>query len=140
MIALDTNVLIALFVQSQKEYARTRKWLEKTQERFATTSTNVSETLRLLTHPKVFPCPLLLDQALDLLSDFLKDFDVQVLEDDPDWWKGLKGLLPAFPSLRGNEVFDARIALCLRYHGVKEICTFDADFKKYPFLKVVVPE
>jgi len=32
---------------------------------------------------------------------------------------------------------SARIALCLRYHGIREICTLDADFSKYPFLKVV---
>lgn len=41
------------------------------------------------------------------------------------------------PGLKGNEVFDARIALILQKHNVKRICTRDADFKKYPFLKVV---
>ncbi len=140
MIALDTNILVALLVQSQSEHAKTRKWFEGIRERFATTSTNVSEVLRLLTHAKVFPSPLALDRAVDLLTGFLGGFEVRALEDEPEWWMGLKSLLASIPSLRGNEIFDARIALCLRYHGVKEICTFDADFKKYPFLKVVVPE
>lgn len=137
MIALDTNVLITLLVSSQSGHEQARQWLEKTVVDFATTSTNIAEALRLLTHPRVFPSPLKLVEAIDLLERFLETFDVRVLEDSTTWLVDLKGLMEKLPGLRGNEVFDARIALCLKYHGVSEIATFDSDFLKYPFLKVI---
>jgi predicted nucleic acid-binding protein len=41
--------------------------------------------------------------------------------------------------LRGNDVFDARIALCLRHHGVAAVCSFDAGFARFDFLELVTP-
>lgn len=137
MIALDTNILISLLVQSQPEHSRAREWVLAVSEPLATTSTNLAELFRLLTHPRVFPSPLSLSKAIDLVQEFIEQFEVKILDESEDWWLKLKELLKWIPSLSGNEIFDARIALCLRAHGVKEICTLDADFAKYPFLKIV---
>lgn len=137
MIGLDTNILVALLIESQAEHARARQWLMNNREPLATTGTNVAEFLRLLSHPRVFPSPLRLTAAIELVANFLEQFDVRVIEESEEWWMELKELARALPSLRGNEVFDARIALCLRYNGVREICTQDADFSKYPFLKLI---
>jgi len=43
------------------------------------------------------------------------------------------------PEMHANDLFDARIAICLRDHRVRVIATFDSDFRKYGFLKTVVP-
>ncbi len=137
MIALDTNILIYLLVSSQPEHKRARAWLEATDEPLATTHTNIAEALRLLTHPRVFDRPMDLSGAVKLLANFVDGFDVALLQDQEDWWQRLPDLLQQHPGLRGNEVFDARIALCLRHHGVARLCTLDADFAKYPFLKPV---
>lgn len=137
MIGLDTNVILHLLVKSQKEHLRAKAWFSAVREPLGTTGTNVAETLRLLTHPRVFPSPLSLVPAIDLVKEFIDRFDITLLEESEDWWMELNGLSEQIPSLRGNEVFDARIALCLRYNGIKEICTLDANFAKYPFLKIV---
>jgi len=137
MIALDTNVIVHLLVKSQKEHADASRWFSAVREPLATTATNIAEILRLLTHPQVFPSPLFLTQAIDLVSNFLEQFQVSLLEESETWWMDLKELANRIPTLKGNEVFDARIALCLQYNGVKEICTLDADFSKYPFLKIL---
>ena len=41
------------------------------------------------------------------------------------------------PSIRGNEIFDARIAMIMKYNGVRKVCTLDSDFRKYDFIEVI---
>lgn len=137
MIALDTNVVVDLLVNSQADHAHAKAWLERCKDRLATTPVNIGEILRLLTHPRVFASPLALRPAVTLLGHFVDNFDVVILEESPDWWQDLPDLLKQAPGLRGNEIFDARIALCLRHNGIKELCTRDSDFSKYPFIKIV---
>ncbi|MBI2339407.1 MAG: PIN domain-containing protein [Deltaproteobacteria bacterium] len=137
MIALDTNVIIHLLVRSQAEHPRAKAWFGQNDEPLATTSTNVGEVLRLLSHPRVFLAPLTLAKAVDLLKSFVEDREISVLDEAEAWWSDLGELARELPTVAGNEVFDARIALCLRHHGVRHICTLDDDFLKYPFLKQV---
>ena len=134
MTALDTNVLIGLLVKSSANHSAATKGVQNLSDSICTTSTNVGETLRLLTHHKVFEKPLKLEKAVRAMSDLLDAFNIRILDEDIDWWRELPALEQEVPNLKGNEVFDARIAICLRQHGVKRIFTWDADFKKYSFL------
>ena len=134
--ALDTNVLVHLLVSSSREHARTAAWLESATGPLATTQTNVAEVLRLVTHPRVFEQPLSCGEAVAVLARFLEEFDVEVLHESDLWWRALVELeLP----LRGNDIFDARIALCLRHHGVGSICTYDSGFARFDFLDTLTP-
>ena len=138
MIALDTNALVSLLVSSQPTHQNAAEWLKKNKDSLAITSINLGEVFRLLTHPRVFPNPLPLFKAIELVETFINDFDISVLTEEPEWWIKLKELSTNHPSIIANEVFDARIALCLQYNGVKKIMTYDDDFKKYSFLQRMV--
>jgi predicted nucleic acid-binding protein len=111
--------------------------LNNLDDELCTTPTNIGEVLRLLTHSKVFPPPLKLEKAIDALSLLIEDYDIRILDEDTNWWKDLGEITKQIPGLKGNEVFNARIALCLRQHKVRRIWTRDADFKKYSFLQVI---
>lgn len=137
MIAIDTNLIIYALVSSQPEHQRAKDWILENRTPLVTTNTNIAEALRLLTHPRIFKKPLSLRVAVDLLDTFLKEFDVSVLEDAHAWWNSLPRLLPSHPGLKGNEIFDAHIALCLEFHGIKQICTLDGDFSRYPFIRQI---
>jgi predicted nucleic acid-binding protein len=139
MIALDTNLLLDWLVKNQPGHGRVKAWAQRLKTPLATTQTNIGEVLRLLTHPRVFPEPMVLGPAVELLQRLVESYAILILEDPADWWRELPGLLNDNPGLKGNEVFDARIALCLRFNGIREIATFDADFAKYPFLEIVRP-
>ena len=39
----------------------------------------------------------------------------------------------------GNLLHDAHTAILMREHGIRRICTRDADFHRFPFLEVVDP-
>ena len=43
------------------------------------------------------------------------------------------------PHLAGNLLHDAHTAILMREHGIRQICTRDADFHRFPFLEVVDP-
>jgi predicted nucleic acid-binding protein len=137
MTAIDTNVLIGIMVSSSTFHSEMMDGLDHLDDELCTTPTNIGEVLRLLTHSKVFSSPLKLEKAIDALSLLIEAYDIRILDEDTNWWKELEEITKQIPGLKGNEVFDARIALCLRQHKVKRIWTRDADFKKYSFLKVI---
>ncbi len=137
MTAIDTNILIGIMVSSSVHHKEIVSGLENLEDELCTTPTNIGEVLRLLTHSKVFALPLKIEKAVEALSDLIEAYDIRILDEDTNWWKELAEITSQIPGLKGNEVFDARIALCLRQHKVKRIWTRDADFRKYSFLQVI---
>jgi toxin-antitoxin system PIN domain toxin len=139
LIGLDTNLLVHLLVGSSPDHERTRSWLDGIDEAVVTTQTNVGEVLGLVTHPRVFTQPATLAEASAALTSLFESYSIDVLQDEACWWDRFAAERHDLPAVRGNAVFDARIALCLRYHGVKRIGTFDTGFREYRFLEVVNP-
>lgn len=139
MTALDTNILVGIMVSSSSLHEEAVRGLASLSDDICTTPTNVGETLRLLTHPKVFPSPVKLGKAVAALSDLIESYNIRILDEDVYWWKSLSAVEKLIPGLKGNEIFDARIAICLKQHNVKRIYTLDSDFKKYPFLQSIRP-
>jgi uncharacterized protein len=137
MTALDTNILVGLIVASSSLHEEAMRGFAKLSDELCVTPTNIGETLRLLTHPKVFPLPLKIGKAVAVLTEFISAHDIRILDEAVDWWKSLLEIEKLIPGLKGNEVFDARIAICLRQHNVKRIFTRDSDFRKYPFLQTM---
>ena len=137
MTGLDTNILIDLLISDMPSHKVTTETIKTQNDHFCTTPTNIGECLRILTHPRIFPNPLKVTQAARALRELLEYYQIEILEEDTHWWKELPEIEEEIPALRGNEIIDARIALCLRAHNVKKIRTRDADFKKYPFLKAL---
>jgi len=137
MIGIDTNILIDLMVSSSPTHIQAKEKIKRLiEEDFCTTPTNIGEVLRLLTHPKVFSFPLNITKAVNLLTMLLESYNIKILEEPLDWWETLPKIEKEIPGIRANEIFDARIALCLRVNGVKKIFTRDADFRKFSFLKI----
>lgn len=138
MTAIDTNILIAILVSSAEGHAEAMAGIENLDDTLAITHVNIGEVLRLLTHPKVFRKPMKVPDAVDLLNDLIEAYDIAVLSPSQSWWSDLKTLAQSeIPDLRGNHVFDAQIALCLKYNGVNRLWTKNSDFRKYPGLQVV---
>lgn len=54
MTALDTNILVGVMVSSSSLHEEAVRGLTNLSDDICITPTSVGETLRLLTHPKVF--------------------------------------------------------------------------------------
>jgi len=138
MIGVDTNILIDLLVINQPGHEASWETFKKFDSPMAITSVNLSEALQLLTHEKVFPNPMSVSSAVSTISSFLSCYDIMVVQDAGGWWCQLPELVEQHtPDLQGNDMFDAQVAYCLKYNGIKIIWTKDSDFRKYPFLKIV---
>jgi predicted nucleic acid-binding protein len=48
-------------------------------------------------------------------------------------------VLREIPHLAGNLLHDTHTAILMREHGIRQICTRDADFHRFSFLEVVDP-
>lgn len=137
MTALDSNTIIGIMVSSSSFHQEIMAGMESLEDDLCTTPTNIGEVLRLLTHSKVFPSPLKIEKAVEALEQLIEAYNIRILDEDIFWWQQLPELARQVIGLKGNEVFDARIALCLRQHKIKKIFTRDADFKKYSFLQTI---
>jgi predicted nucleic acid-binding protein len=137
MIAVDTNILVDAFYLSQPDHENVAKKMESLAGKLCTTDVIIGETLRLVTHKKVFPAAVTIESACKGLESLFAHYGFEVLSENDGWWKRLYELAEYVPGLKANEVFDARIAQCLYDNGIKNIWTYDSDFRKYPFLKVM---
>ena len=47
--------------------------------------------------------------------------------------------LTELPETSGNLMHDLHTAVLMREYGIREICTLDRDFLRFPFLTVIDP-
>ncbi len=71
-------------------------------------------------------------EVLDTINSFLKDLDVEIIGDHYEHTEYLK-LLREYKLLPN----DAQIALTCKHYAIGTILTFDEDFKRVPWLKVI---
>jgi uncharacterized protein len=89
--------------------------------------------IRLATHPKIFPEPLLLADAISMVDSWLARPNVKVMQVTPQHWNILQNMLHAVGH--GTALtMDAHLA-CLAIEHDAEIATADEDFSHFPGLK-----
>ena len=99
----------------------------------------VYEFLRVATHPRIFRHPLTTDHAVSFLDPILGSDLVTVLGPTPRHETLLRSTIREAGRPAGNLFHDLHTAVTMREHGVSEIMTADADFRRFPFLTVTDP-
>ncbi len=144
MTSCDTNILFIAIEASRPGHARARAFLEANQENpdFAMCELVLLELYVVLRNPATAQTALDGRSAASL---------VQALRTNPRWdvldYPGpAAGLmdelwrLAAKPDFARRRVFDARLALTLRHHGVTEFATTNVkDFEGFGFTRVWNP-
>jgi len=141
MIALDTNVLVALhrldlpqnpaaFTAFESAGGAAAGW--------AIPWPCVHEFLGVVTHPKIFPQPTPLEIALAAVESWLARTSVRFLAEDDTYWSTLTPLVRD-GRIAGPRIHDARIAALCLDHGVRELWTADRDFSRFPKLRTRNP-
>ena len=72
------------------------------------------------------------EEAIEKVNGFIRDFKVTILRDyqDPDELVETIRIYRLAPN-------DAQIALTCKHGGIGKLATFDEDFKRIPWLKVI---
>jgi toxin-antitoxin system PIN domain toxin len=142
MLVVDTNILVYAADADSPFHGACRDWLARQRGRpdaWYTTWPVLYEFLRVTTHPQVMRQPWSLAVAWQFVAALLASPGLSVLVPTQRHPEVAEGVISELPHLSGNLLHDAHTAILMREHGVRRICTRDADFSRFPFLEVVDP-
>ena len=140
MLSIDTNVLLYAQNQDCPEHDAAVAFLVDCADRddVAICELVLLELYQLLRNPAVVTRPLEAPEAAEVCQTFRRNRRWALIENAPvmnDVW-----VLAATPGIARRRLFDARLALTLRHHGVDEFATRNVnDFPDFGFSRVWDP-
>ncbi|HEY9304984.1 MAG TPA: type II toxin-antitoxin system VapC family toxin [Mycobacterium sp.] len=140
MLSIDTNVLLYAQNQDCPEHDAAAAFLAECAARsdIAVCELVLMELYQLLRNPTVVTRPLDAPEAAEVCQTFRRNRRWALIENAAvmnDVW-----LFAATPGVARRRLFDARLALTLRHHGVDEFATRNSnDFADFGFSRVWDP-
>jgi len=132
---VDLNVLLYAVNSSSRQHPVARGWLESaiaSHEPTGLAWTVLLGFLRLTTRPGILPRPLRVEEASEVISDWLAQPGVRLVMETDEHWLHLRRLL-ASSGTGGNLTMDAHLAALAISHGAT-LVSFDNDFARFPVL------
>jgi hypothetical protein len=133
VILVDANLLLYAYDASSEHHARARAWLEEVlsgSDPVGFAWVTLLAFLRIATNPRALARPLSLGEAAAIVSSWLGQPCVSLLQPGERHWEILSGLLePA--QARGPLVMDAHLAALAIEHRCAIVST-DSDFRRFP--------
>lgn len=142
MIVVDTNVLVYAADSDSPHHSASNDWLAKRRaspDAWYLTWGIVYEFLRVTTHPKVMRRPWDSVASWGFVKALLASPGVTLLVPTSRHADVAEKVIEELPEMRGNLLHDMHTAILMREHGIRQICTRDADFHRFPFIEVIDP-
>jgi toxin-antitoxin system PIN domain toxin len=142
VLVVDTNVLVYAADEYSQFHAGCHRWLDHQRRRpdaWYITWPIAYEFLRVSTHPRITRRPWTARAAWEFITVLLASPGLGVLVQTHRHADVAGELIAELPELAGNILHDAHTAILMREHGIKQICTRDTDFNRFPFLEVIDP-
>ncbi len=136
MRLVDVNVLVHAHREDAPRHPEFRDWVRRMiseDEAYAVSDLVLSGFLRVVTHPRVFRPPSLLDQALSFAREVRDQPNCVPAHPGPRHWDIFERLCRA-AGAKGNLVPDAYLA-ALAIESGSEWITTDRDFARFPGLR-----
>ena len=136
MIVVDANLLIYSYDTNSSHHKKSRAWVERIfsdVEPVGLPWQTVSAFLRVITNRKLAGLRLTVEQAVEIVEEWLAQPNVRILAPGDEHWSMLKRMMVEGRAL-GPLVSDAElVALTVEYGGV--LYTADRDFARFPGLR-----
>ena len=142
MLVVDTNVLVYAADQDSPFYPVCREWLERQRGRadaWYATWAILYEFLRVTTHPRVMRRPWDASAAWNFVETLLASPGFSILVPTERHSAVAALVIRETSHLAGNLFHDTHTAILMREHGIRQVCTRDTDFHRFPFLEVLDP-
>mgnify|MGYP001166141209 CR=1 FL=1 len=142
MFAVDTNVLVYAVNSTARLHVPCRNWLDRQRRRpdaWYLSWGIIYEFMRVSTHPRILPRPWTAPAVWEFVTTLLASPGLGILIPTHRHIDVAREVISELPHLAGNIVHDAHTAILMREHGIKQICTLDTDFHRFPFLEVIDP-
>lgn len=137
----DANVLLYALDETSARHAGARAWLDETlsgSEEVGFAWVVLLAVLRLTTKSSVFARPLRTAEAFDIIDDWLAQPCALVLHPTHRHAALMRGLLTE-AGTAGNLTTDAHLAALSVEYGAA-ICSYDADFSRFPGIRLINPD
>lgn len=136
MILVDANLLIYAHVATFSQHDAARRWLDDRLNGpgpvgFAWTS--IVAFLRIVTNPRVFERPAMMETAWRQMQEWLACETVWTPTPTENH-RAILGRLLVLPGMQANLVPDAHLAAIAIAHGLT-LCSTDGDFARFPELR-----
>ena len=141
MTVVDLNVLLYAVNSSSRQHPVARAWLEAaiaSHEPTGLAWTVLLGFVRLTTRPGILPRPLGVEDAGEVISDWLAQPGVRLVTETDEHWLHLCRLLVS-SGTGGNLTSDAHLAALAISHGAT-LVSFDHDFARFPGLHWLNPD
>ncbi len=140
MIVPDANLLLYAYDGNSQVHKRAAAWLSSVlsgDEPVGMPWQTIWAFLRISTNSRIFTTPLLMEQAVGLVEEWLAEEQVRLLAPGERHWSLLKEMLNR-GQVSGPQTTDAQLAATtMEYGGV--LHTTDRDFARFPGLRWVNP-
>jgi toxin-antitoxin system PIN domain toxin len=140
MISFDTNILLYSLNPASKWHGQAVEAMEQSlnEDRVVMTDYVLVELYNLLRNPTVMNKPLTAAAATKIVQQYLKHPAITRAENAPvmdEVW-----VMAAKPNFARRRIFDVRLGLTLRHHGVTRFATANVkDFQGLGFEQVWNP-
>ena len=140
MILVDANLLLYAYFPGAQQHERARAWLEvalSSSEPVGLAWSTILAFLRISTNSRVFERPLSAAEAESVVSSWLAEPSVVLVEPGERYWAILRTLL-LDAQVTGPLVSDAALAALAIEHGAVLVTT-DRDFARFRGLRLLNP-
>ena len=146
-VYIDTSLILAILLETEKSDLAQQTLETYGEFNLVISGVAVNETLYVATHEyyrlkgrikgryslrKLIAKQGYPEEVLEAVDSLLKDLNVEIISDYFEYAEYLR-ILREYKLLPN----DAQIALTCRHHNIKTILTFDQDFKRVPWLRVI---
>jgi len=140
VIVVDANLLIYSYDSDSPHHAKSRAWVEQVfsdVEPVGLSWQTLSAFLRVVTNRRLPGSRLTIEQAAQIVEEWLAQPNVRIIVPGDDHWSVLKRVMVEGQA-SGPLVSDAElVALTVEYGAV--LYTADRDFARFPGLRWVNP-
>ena len=140
MIVFDANVLLYAYNSRSEFHLPCRSFIEETlsgPDPAALCWQSILAFLRIGTNPRAFARPLSRTEATAIVSGWLTNPSVVLIEPGDRFWGILSKLIDT-GQVSGPLMTDAALAALTIEHGAT-LCTTDRDFTRFPTLQTFDP-
>ena len=140
MTILDANVLLYAYNEHSPHQRAAEEWLTQLvdgTEAIGIPWVTIWAFLRIATNSRIWPYPLPISAAFDVIREWLQQPGVVVVQPGPQHSEILERLLSTY-SVSGALVTDAVLAALAVEHGAM-LASTDQDFRRFPEVRWINP-
>jgi len=140
MITPDANVILYAYNEDAPQHKKAKEWLEhqlSSPTMFGLSWQVITAFLRISTNHKAFPVPFDLQEATEIVDEWIEHPKVNIIVPTENHWKIFRSLISEGQT-NAALMMDAHLAALSIEHGATLVTT-DRDFTRFSNLKTLNP-